>query len=134
MDSGRPVPDHGPGAVDTAASGYRSGRRFAAFGAGFVLVATALAALASHAAPEHLRALLAAAAMFGLCGCGLLGLHAAGPLLGARWPIALGCLLFGASVLLGAWLGFRAVLAPAGGLLMMGGWLLAGIALLRRPV
>lgn len=106
-------------------------RRFAALGTLMIVCGIALLAIASHAGESWLRPSLAAAAVLLANGLGLLALHSAYGLRYCRWPIALGALLFAASVLIGAALGLRAQPAPLGGILMMLGWLTAGVELLR---
>jgi uncharacterized membrane protein YgdD (TMEM256/DUF423 family) len=105
-------------------------RRFAAFGTLMIACGIVLLAIASHAGEAWLRPALAAGAVLLANGLGLLALNSAQGLRYCRWLIAFGALLFALSVLIGVSLGLRAQLAPVGGILMMLGWLTAGVELL----
>lgn len=104
-----------------------AGSTWASFGALLAAASVALAAYASHGAtgPASTRLLLAAAIAFGH-GVALCALAA--PAVGVRRWIAtgwaLGVLLFSGSLVAAHFLATSTRLAPAGGLLLMGAWLL----------
>lgn len=120
--------------------GPRGARRIGALGALIGCAAVALAAAASHAlkarlSEDDLRRVWIAAGV-ALAHAPLLvaiGLSRATSrlLVAASASIALGTLVFCGSLLAHALLGFSSALAPLGGVLLMAGWLVAGIALLR---
>ncbi len=110
---------------------FLTARRFAALGALMIACGIALLAIASHAGEAIFRPALASDAVLLANGLGLLAMHSATGLRCARWPIALGTLLFASSVLLAASFDLRAQAAPLGGILMIVGWLTAGVELLR---
>lgn len=98
--------------------------------------AIALSAWAAHGVDDPAaRAGLQSAAWIALAnGVGLAAL--AGFASSRLWAaalsaIALGTLLFAGALVVGHLAGQRAALAPTGGLLMIGGWLVAAIAALR---
>lgn len=102
-----------------------------ALGAVLAALSVALAAYAAHAGAPGLQS----AAWLGLVHGAVVaaGLPARGRL--ARLAVATvlgGAWLFAASLALAHFLGLRAVGAPAGGMLMIAGWLLFALACLRR--
>ena len=107
------------------------GRYIGAVGSTLAGLAVALAAYAAHAADGEAQARLAQAAAFAF-GHGL-ALAALAPLaqrrsgLVALLAILLGVLLFSGSVAGAALWGLPTTLAPFGGMLMIGGWLLHGL-------
>lgn len=88
-------------------------------------------AYASHASLDPLaRERLGMAAMFAFGhGLGLIALHARASRVAvvARWVLAAGVTLFSGSVAVAALAGLHALAAPAGGALMIGGWLLVAV-------
>ena len=109
--------------------------RLAAFGALLCAAAVALAAYASHAAVAGQGERLGLAAAFGFAH-GLALLLPVGPARLAR--VARLCWLLGVAGFCGglvfaAFSGARAVTAPFGGSLLILGWLLLGLDLLRHP-
>lgn len=111
-------------------------RALGASGAVLAAAAVALAAYASHAAAPGAtpRLLLAAALAFGH-GAALLALaQLALPRPAAVGLVALlfGALLFAGSLAGAALLGWPTRLAPAGGMALIGGWLLLAVAAARR--
>ncbi|GAB1408025.1 hypothetical protein MASR1M8_19440 [Thermomonas brevis] len=114
---------------------HPSSRALAAAGSVLAAVAVALAAYAAHGAEGAAQLRLAQAAAFGF-GHGLalaaLAPAAARPL--GRLALAAmlaGVLLFSGSLVGGALLGLPTALAPLGGMLMIGAWLLHGWVRLR---
>jgi len=110
-------------------------RWLAAAGSLLAGAAVALSAYAMHvAAPEaRERLLLAAAFGFGH-GAALAALAPLAQRMRAVWALTLllvGVLLFAGSLAAAALLGAPTVLAPFGGMLMIGGWLLHGYDRLR---
>lgn len=95
--------------------------------------AVMLSALSAHGAPESRAMVQSLAQLLGwhapaFLGMALLGRHALVP---ALW--AMGLSLFGGSVLLRAFADLSlGLVAPIGGLTVMGGWLLLAAAALRR--
>lgn len=117
---------------DTMTTLVDAGRRWLPFAGALVAAASvALAAYAAHAALEDARAPLQLAALLALVhGVALAALAPrsagrAGVL--SLAAILLGILLFSGSVAAAHLLGAAAGLAPAGGLLLIGGWLLYAI-------
>ena len=114
----------------------RSGARLAAAGAVLAAVAVALAAYAAHAAVGPGQARLQTAALFAF-GHGL-ALAALAPAQATRTArVALGALLLGVlafagSLALSTLAGWPTTVAPAGGMLLIAGWLLLAFDLLRR--
>jgi uncharacterized membrane protein YgdD (TMEM256/DUF423 family) len=110
-------------------------RVFAAVGALLCGLAVALGAYAAHAADPAARSRLALAAAFAF-GHGLalvsLRMRAGRLALAARSSLLAGVLLFSGSLALAALAAGHAPLAPAGGTLLMLGWLLAAIDFLRK--
>ena len=111
-------------------------RACAASGAVLAAASIGLAAYASHGAPADIRAplMLAAAMAFGH-GAMLAAVapHAVGrpaAVVVGMWVC--GTLLFSGSLLARHLAGLSSALAPAGGILLMAGWLLHGCVLLRR--
>ena len=108
----------------------RARRWLGAIGSMLASVAVALAAYAAHGAEGEAQARLTQAAAFAF-GHGL-ALAALAPLaqrrsgLVALLAILLGVLLFSGSVAGAALWGLPTTLAPFGGMLMIGGWLLHG--------
>ena len=104
-------------------------------GALLCAIAVALGAMASHVAAPEARPRLAIAAAFAFGhGLALIVMRArAGRLAwSARVALLLGVLLFSGSLVLAAFAGARAPLAPFGGTLLMLGWLLAALDFLRK--
>jgi len=106
-----------------------------AAGAVLAAIGVALAAYAAHATAGLARDHLQTAALFAFGhGVALATLpratHSAGRL--ARRALLLGVLLFAGSLALSALAGTSTLFAPAGGLLMIAGWLLLAFDLLRR--
>lgn len=103
-------------------------RWLAAAGSLLAALAVALSAYAMHAAIPAARERLLLAAAFGFAhGLALAALAPLAQRAGALWAQALlllGVLLFAGSLAAAALLGAPTVLAPAGGLLLIGGWLL----------
>ncbi|MFL1461193.1 DUF423 domain-containing protein [Roseococcus sp. DSY-14] len=92
-----------------------------------------LAAMSAHGDPERARMVGSVAALLGWHAPAFLGWLAWGraPLAPALW--AAGLLLFGGAVLARAFAGVSlGWTAPAGGILLMAGWLLVALAALRR--
>lgn len=118
----------------TAAPGP-SQRAFAAAGALACGLAVALGAYASHGLDGEAARRAGLAALFAF-GHGL-ALVLLAPAVG-RWRLAAcatllaGLLLFAGSLAGAALLGWPTRLAPAGGLLLMAGWLMIAIGFLRR--
>jgi len=113
-----------------------AGRWLAACGAWFAAASVALAAYAAHAAtgPDQARLQAAAAFAFGHgVALALAGRNAGGRLafaaLGMLW---LGVLLFCGSLMGSVLAHWPTTFAPAGGMLMIAGWLVYSIDLLRR--
>lgn len=121
------------GRVDT---GRGTGARvLAASGGTLAAVAVALAAYASHAVDPGAGARLGIAAAFAF-GHGLalaaLAPRARGlPAQAALWVLLLGVLLFAGSLAAAHFMGWPTRLAPAGGTLMILGWLVHAAAVLR---
>lgn len=114
----------------------RAVRAVSASGALLAAIAVALAAYASHAASPGARErlLLAAAFAFGHGAClALLDLRTAsvGRLV-APVVLLVGTLLFAGSLAGAALAGWPTRLAPLGGLLLIGGWLLLAVERARR--
>jgi uncharacterized membrane protein YgdD (TMEM256/DUF423 family) len=113
-----------------------AGRWLAACGAWFAAAGVALAAYAAHAAAGPDQARLQTAAVFAF-GHGV-ALALAGRNGGGRFAFAalcmlwLGVLLFCGSLAGGVIAHWPTTLAPAGGMLMIGGWLAYSLHLLRR--
>ena len=113
-----------------------SARLLGAAGSVLAAAAVALAAYAAHGADAAAQPRLAQAAAFAF-GHGL-ALAALAPLAPGRpgrlalVALLAGVLLFSGSLAAGALLGTPTALAPFGGLLMIGGWLLHGWQRLRR--
>ena len=111
---------------------HQAGNRWlAATGALYAGAAVALAAYAQHAATASAQSRLQLAAVF-LFGHGV-ALAALAPRAGSRlagyalWALCVGALLFCGSLIALALAGVPAKLAPAGGMLMIAGWLLLAI-------
>lgn len=111
-------------------------RGFAAMGAWMCASAVALAAYASHAAVGVPQARLQTAALFAFGhGLALVVLAPRAPSRGMRVGTAgllLGALLFSGSLVFEALFGARPRLAPFGGMLLIGAWLLLGAAMLKK--
>jgi uncharacterized membrane protein YgdD (TMEM256/DUF423 family) len=112
------------------------GSKLAAAGALCAALAVALAAYATHAANGEAQALLQTAAAL-LFGHGIALAALARGAFARRRRVALlallaGSLLFAGSLALHALVGMQLHLAPAGGLLMIGGWLLLAFDLFRE--
>ena len=109
----------------------RARRWLGAIGSMLASVAVALAAYAAHGAEGEAQARLTQAAAFAF-GHGL-ALAALAPLVQRRSGLVallamlLGVLLFSGSVAGAALWGLPTTLAPFGGMLMIGGWLLHGL-------
>lgn len=120
----------------TSLHGPTRGRWIAACGALYAAAAVALSAYATHAAQGEARSQLQTAALFAF-GHGI-ALAALAPftrdLLGrlALLAVWLGVLLFSGSVVGHVLAQWPATLAPSGGTLLIAGWLLFAIDLLRR--
>lgn len=125
------MPQHSP----SAPVAHPAIRMLGAAGSVLAALAVGLAAYAAHAADGEAQLRLAQAAAFAF-GHGL-ALAALAPSaaqsLGrlALAALLLGTLLFCGSLVGGAVLGWPTALAPAGGMLMIGGWLLHGWTRLR---
>jgi uncharacterized membrane protein YgdD (TMEM256/DUF423 family) len=107
----------------------------AALGALLCALSVALGAYASHAGDPAARPRFALAAAFAFGhGLALVALRARAGRLAqcARLALLAGVLLFAGSLAWAAASGGHARLAPAGGVLLMLGWLLAGFDLLRK--
>lgn len=108
----------------------RARRVLGAIGSVLAGVAVALAAYAAHGADDQAQARLAQAAALAF-GHGL-ALAALAPLVQRRsglvalMAMLFGMLLFSGSLVGAALLGLPTALAPFGGMLMIGGWLLHG--------
>jgi len=107
-------------------------RWIAAPGALLAALSVALAAYAAHAAVPGLQSAAwlglvhgAAAAALAAMASGRLRRAAVATFLAGAW-------LFAGSLVAAHFLGLRAVAAPAGGMLMIAGWLLFALASLRR--
>jgi uncharacterized membrane protein YgdD (TMEM256/DUF423 family) len=115
---------------------FAPARAFAALGALFAGAAVALAALAMHAVSGHesVRLSIAAAIAFGH-GLALVAIVARGSTLAtlARSALALGTLLFAGTLVLTVFAGASPTLAPAGGMLLMAGWVILAADFLRTP-
>ena len=111
-------------------------RAFAASGAWLCACAVALAAYASHAVVGLPQARLQTAALFAFGhGLALLVLAPRSTSRGMRIGITAllaGVLLFSGSLAAEALFGLRPRLAPFGGMLLIGGWLLLGAAVLKK--
>lgn len=110
-------------------------RWFAAAGAVLCGIAVALGAYASHAADPAARPRLAIAAAFAFGhGLALVAVRARTGTLAllARGALLAGVLVFAGSLAWAAATGGHARLAPAGGMLLMLGWLLAALELSRK--
>lgn len=111
-------------------------RLLTAAGAVFAGAGVALSAYAAHGAGASERADLQSAALFALVhGAALAALprqtpHRVGTL--ALWMLAAGVLLFSGSLAAAHWFATPTALAPMGGMLMIGGWLLYAVDALRR--
>ena len=113
-----------------------AGRWIAACGAWYAAAGVALSAYAAHAAVGPDQARLQTAALFAFGHGAVLALAArrtggrlAWTALGMLW---LGTLLFCGSLVGSVIAHWPTTFAPAGGMLMIGGWLLYSIHLLRR--
>ena len=119
-----------------ASDGAALGRGTAAFSCLLVVIGVALSAYAAHGAEAVTVARLERAGLFlMLHGAAAAALLLARP---ASWPgvasglmIVLGVALFSGSLVASALFGAASILAPAGGVLLMAGWLCAGGAALR---
>jgi uncharacterized membrane protein YgdD (TMEM256/DUF423 family) len=110
-------------------------RAAAAIGALLCGIAVALGAYAAHAADPAAARRLAIAALFGFGhGLALVALRArVGKLaIFVRGTLLAGVALFAGSLAWAATMGGQARLAPLGGTLLMLGWLLAAVELLRK--
>ena len=111
-------------------------RAFAATGAWLCAIAVALAAYASHAVAGPMQARLQTAALFafshGLALVVLTPRASSRPLRIGIAALLAGVLLFSGSLAAEALLGLRPRLAPFGGMLLIGGWLLVGAAMLKK--
>ena len=123
-------------AQSTPPGTMRADRWLAANGALYAAAAVALSAYASHAVQGHAQARLQTAAIFAF-GHGLaLALlapttrHRLGRC--ALLALSLGVLLFCGSLVSSVLAQWPTTLAPLGGMLLIGGWLLLAIDLLRR--
>ena len=122
------------GRAAAAAPGLRPGRVAAALAALLAAAGVALGAYAAHGAEGRAAEWLRQASLYLLLHAplllALLGRH--GRLLGwVRVGVLLGLALFCGSLIAAALLGWPTRLAPAGGVLLIGSWLLLGIAVLR---
>jgi uncharacterized membrane protein YgdD (TMEM256/DUF423 family) len=119
--------------VNPASAGART---LAALGAIYCASAVALGAYAAHAAPAAARDRIDTAVLFlflhGLALVALLPqLH--GPLrLALAAALAAGTALFAGSVAAAALFGLPSMLAPVGGMLLIGGWAGMAVALLQK--
>lgn len=107
------------------------------FGALLAACAVALSAYAAHAVEGAAQSRLQTAAIFAF-GHGVAFVALAPRISGRLHMLAaaglqLGVVLFCGSLVGGALQGWSTRLAPAGGMLMIAGWLLWAIAALRRP-
>ena len=122
--------------ASTRAQSPAAGRWLAACGAWYSASGVALAAYAAHAAagPDQMRLQTAALFAFGHgVALALGGRNAFGRLaLAALAMLWLGVLLFCGSLAGSVVAHWPATLAPAGGMLMIAGWLVYSIHLLRR--
>ena len=114
----------------------RAQRWLAAGGAVCAAAAVALSAYAAHASVGPAQARLQTAAVFAF-GHGLALVLLAPATRGwlgrcALLALSLGVLLFCGSVVSGVLAQWPTTLAPAGGMLLIGGWLLLALDLLRR--
>jgi uncharacterized membrane protein YgdD (TMEM256/DUF423 family) len=110
-------------------------------GAAAGLVAVAMAAVAAHAPVTAAQAQMLRDGVqmqgwhaLALLGAGLFARTARGGRFWLRWAglaFAAGMLLFCGDIYLLVFAGVHLAVAPAGGLLLMGGWALLGIAALR---
>jgi uncharacterized membrane protein YgdD (TMEM256/DUF423 family) len=113
----------------------RSMRWLSAFAAVCCGISVGLGAYASHAASGQAKERIAIAALFALGhGLALLVLATRDSLAGrsARVVIAIGIILFSGSLASAAFFGTSTAAAPLGGSLLMLGWLVAAIDLLRK--
>lgn len=110
-------------------------RWLAAAGSLLAALAVALSAYAMHAAAPVARERLLLAAAFGFAhGLALAALAPLAQRAGALWAqvlLLVGVLLFSGSLAAAALLGAPTVLAPVGGVLLIGGWLLQAADRLR---
>lgn len=116
--------------------GRHGGRWLAAGGALYAAASVALAAYAAHAALPSVQSQLQLAAVFAF-GHGIalasLAMQPHSRLTRAALHLLwVGVLLFSGSLAGNALAGLPTVLAPAGGMLLIAGWLLYAAALLRR--
>lgn len=122
--------------ASTRAEPPLAGRWLAACGAWFAAAGVALAAYAAHvvSGPEQARLQTAAIFAFGHgVALAAVGRNAGGRLaLAGLWMLWLGVLLFCGSLAGSAFGHWPTTLAPAGGMLMIAGWLVYSIHLLRR--
>ncbi len=108
----------------------------AACGALYAAAAVALSAYAAHAVegPAQLRLQTAAIFAFGhgvaLAALAPAVLRRLGRV--AMWMLCIGVLLFSGSLAVSVLLGLRATAAPFGGMLLIAGWIVFAIDLLRR--
>ncbi len=111
-------------------------RALVAAGAVFAAAGVALSAYAAHGADAAARANLQSAALFALLhGVALTALPrqtARRSGLIALMALALGTLLFSGSLIAAHFFGLPTRLAPAGGMLLIGGWLLYAADAFRR--
>jgi uncharacterized membrane protein YgdD (TMEM256/DUF423 family) len=111
-------------------------RAFAATGAVFAAAGVALSAYAAHAVDADARSSLSSAALFALVhGIALAALSRQTPRrigMVALAALLLGTLLFSGSLLGAHFFALPTRLAPAGGMLMIGGWLLYAVDAFRR--
>ena len=120
----------------TDAGSHAAGRWLAACGACYAAAGVALAAYAAHVAVAHEQSRLQTAAVFAF-GHGI-ALALAARNAGSRLAVValsmlwLGVLLFCGSLAGGVFAHWPTTFAPAGGLLMIGGWLVYAVHLLRR--
>lgn len=115
----------------------RTGAWLAAIGAVLAALAIGLSAYAAHGvADAHARGNLQTAGLYAFVHGAVLAVLARLPARRLRWlalgGLLLGTLLFAGSLAGGALLGWSTRLAPAGGMLMMAGWLLLAVDAVRR--
>lgn len=120
----------------TIARADRVRRAFAAAGALMCALAIALAAVAAHAASDIARERLEPAALYLLVHGLALAILAPRQSLRLEWLALLawlaGSALFSGTLVLSVATGVSAALAPAGGTLLIVGWLLQALAMLQR--
>ena len=114
-----------------------AGRGLAAMGAVLAALAIGLSAYAAHGvADAQARGNLQTASLYAFAHGAVLLLLAQAPARRLRWlalaGLLLGTLLFAGSLVAGAMVGTSTRLAPAGGIMLMLGWVLWAIDAIRR--